>query len=224
MARMAGALFSDMEAREEVAASSDFVNAFLNLPFEEALEFFANREILTPEEFNALREGARADAFTARRLLSSVLRERAFDELVRVLDSDGNFSTFQQGIRNQEITLGVDPSSNGYLRTVYSTNIATAYSRGKREGISQRTRGRRPIIVRRANLDGRVRAKHAAAHNVGIRWTHPDSDTFTGPWGFGCRCSFVTMTEEQAESRGIRILDDDEPIPSNMGPDPFFDP
>lgn len=221
-ANLAGQLFVASHEAEEIALAGETSNRFLHMTFPEALEFFLSKRIISPEEYQALLDDARDGAFTAKSLLSDSLRRIAFERIQAAMKGEGDLSDFVSAIRDGEENLGIEPSSDSYLRTVYHTNIGDSYNRGKeKQALSPRVRNSRPYLVRRAITDDRVRPNHAAAHNVAMRNDNPDAHIWMRTWGFSCRCSFVTMTEEQVSQRGYRII---EEIPEDMGPDIGFRP
>lgn len=51
--------------------------------------------------------------------------------------------------------------------------------------------------------DDKVRASHAALDGVVLRADDPFWETHFPPWDFGCRCTVVVLTEEEAEEMGV---------------------
>ncbi|MEQ8959780.1 MAG: phage minor head protein, partial [Coleofasciculus sp. C2-GNP5-27] len=214
--KLAGLLFVHSEELKDVKLAGEISNAFLHMDFREALEYFLSKNIISPDEWDRLTDAAKDGAFTARRLLAESLRETAATQIQQSIDNNGDLASFIEAVRAEEETLGIAPSDDSYLRTVYETNISVAYNRGKEEALTERIRRRRPYIVRRATIDTRVRDNHKEAHNVAVRSNGPLASLWSRSWGFRCRCSFLTMTEEQVKERGYTII---EEKPDNMGPD-----
>lgn len=57
--------------------------------------------------------------------------------------------------------------------------------------------------------DERVRPSHAALNNIILPWDSPFWDTHTPPWGWGCRCDVVGLSEDDA----LEIRDEDAQRP-----------
>lgn len=224
MGFMAGNLFvRDIEAAPAQLSLSDVrvgpEGSFLELRFEEAVALFAERHVLPPDEFYRLLGDLRARAFTAKLLATDRLRVVAYERLLQALEGGGDFDSFALAIASEEVSLGVEPSSHGYLRTVFDTNVVSAYSAGRDRQLTE------PVVIEvlpyrvyQAVLDARTRPSHAALN--GKVWDARVTDEwrkFQGPNGFNCRCMCVSAAEGD-----FRV---DEVALSRVAehPDPGFD-
>lgn len=170
---------------------------FLSLPFELALRRFLEREILSPDEaFDALGR-LRERSFSARKLAAEAVVREARDAIARSLEDGESVDDFIESVLSEERSLGISPSSHGYLRTVFETNVVSAYSAGRDEQLTQPdVIEALPFRVYRAVVDGRTRASHAALD--GKAWDARTTDEwrrFQGPNGFNCRCQVVSAFE-----------------------------
>jgi hypothetical protein len=215
-ARMAGALFvaqyevPDLFREGPVALDARPVPPFLALPFDEAVAAFERRRVVTPEEFAAMDEDARAEAFTATRLAHETLVQRARDLLLRTLRDGGTFEQFRRALVEDEAALGVTPSSPWYLETVYRTNVQMSYGAGRLELLtSPAVAAVRPYLERRTARDDRVRETHAALEGV----LFPQSDPalverysppyLDGTLEFACRCVYVARRAEDVDTSRV---------------------
>ncbi len=214
---MAGQLFvRNYEVPAEVRKLAVEVGqdgAFLSMPFQDALERFLARLILPPEEaFDALGR-LRERAFSARRLATESVRQSAFDALVTALEGGGDYQSFAAAIRDEEISLGISPSNHGYLRTVFDTNVVSAYSAGRDRQLTE------PAVIEAlpyriyvAVIDARTRASHAALD--GKTWDARKTDEwrkYQGPNGFNCRCQVVSAAEpDNTAALSMRAVHPDE--------------
>ena len=169
---------------------------FLSMPFDEAIESFLARRLISPDEFRALSDAARTRAFTATRLATDTLRQRALDGLLEALRSGGTLDDFAAALQSEELSLGVTPSSQGYLETVYRTNIQASYGAGRyRQITSAAVAAARPYVEYRTAGDSRVRPSHALLDGKVFAQDDPGWSRFAPPNGFNCRCSIVTRRE-----------------------------
>lgn len=189
---------------------------FLRLPFLEAIREFVRRGtteggglgILTPEEFYRLSDEYRTRAFTASRLASQALVERAFSELQRTLEEGGTFEQFATALADGDAVIG--PSATGYLETVFRTNVQGAYGAGRFRQITAIAadpdlRDLRPFVEYRTVRDARVRASHAELDGTVYR---SDSDAWhriAPPNGYSCRCGVVLRRAEDIDP--ARVVD-----------------
>lgn len=175
------------EAQSTRALRDERAPSFLSMPFEEAIRFFLARRIISPDEFRALSDAARQRAFTATRLATDELMSRAYRMLLAALRDGGTQEEFAQALRDEELSLGVTPSSPGYLETVFRTNVQAAYGAGRyRQITSPAVQAARPFIEYRTARDARVRPSHAALDGLLFAQTDPNWSRFAPPNGFNC--------------------------------------
>lgn len=182
------------EKKLRVEVGSD---SFLSLTFDEALNLFLERAILSPEdafdELGKLRRGV----FSARELTSLRMLSVARDALAKVQEEGGTRETFIAQIRDGERSLGVSAADSGYLGTVFETNLSSAYSAGRDVQLTQPAVIEAvPYRVYQAVLDARTRPSHAALD--GKTWdarVTSEWRRFQGPNGYNCRCGVVSEIE-----------------------------
>jgi SPP1 gp7 family putative phage head morphogenesis protein len=117
--------------------------------------------------------------------------------------------------------------AQSYGRTVYRTNLASAYTKGRF------AEARDPDIAEvigafeyNAILDSGVRANHRAAHGLVAATNDPLWHSFSPPLGFNCRCSVRLVDRFELSRR--RLLKGgvvSRSLPSNFrmaGPDTGF--
>lgn len=206
---------------ERALAAGDPRPSFLSMPFDEAIAAFLERRLISPEEFRALSDAARTRAFTATRLATDGLRERALRLLVESLQQGTTLQDFARQLRTEEIGLGVTPSDSFYLETVYRTNVQSAYGAGRyRQITSPVVRAARPFVQYRTAGDSRVRESHRLLNGRIFRQDDPEWSRYAPPNGYACRCGVVTLRESQVDpSRVVSARD----LPAEAAPDPGFD-
>lgn len=195
--------------------------SFLSLPFDEAIQAFLDKRLVTPEEFRRLSDAARTRAFTATRLASDGLRQHAFDLLTNALREGSTLRDFAAQLQAQEVSLGITPSSPAYLETVYRTNVQSAYGAGRyRQITSPVVAAARPYVEYRTAQDSRVRPSHALLDGVIFRQDDPNWSRYAPPNGYQCRCGIVTLRARDVDQSRVVASSD---LPADTRPDPGFD-
>lgn len=188
---MAGQLFVRQievpESMPQRALADKSAAAFFSLPFDEAVQEFLGKRVVTPEEFRRLSDAARTRAFTATQLASDGLRQHAFELLTQALQEGSTLRDFAAQLQAQEVSLGVTASSPAYLETVYRTNIQSAYGAGRYRQITNPVVvAARPYVEYRTAQDSRVRPSHAALDGVIFEQSDPNWQRYAPPNGFNC--------------------------------------
>lgn len=108
-----------------------------------------------------------------------------------VVDSGGSAEVVQEG-------------SPWRLKTIYRTNIMTAYN-GARWKQQYENADSRPYWMYVAVMDAKTRASHAAMNGRVFRYDDPIWNTHYPPCAFNCRCRVRALTEAQVKARGIKV-------------------
>lgn len=90
------------------------------------------------------------------------------------------------------------------LKTIYRTNMMTAYNVGRYKA-QQDNVDSRPYWMYVAVMDAKTRASHAAMHGRVFRYDDPIWDTHYPPCSFNCRCRVRALTEKQVQRRGLVV-------------------
>ena len=99
------------------------------------------------------------------------------------------------------------------LRTIFDTNISTAYAAGKWDQI-QRLKDRMPYLRYVAVNDDRTRAEHRAWHNTVLPVNDPWWTTHYPPNGWGCRCTVAQLDHDDLERYGLTLTQGTPPFSS----------
>ncbi len=194
---------------------------FLVQPFEQALESFRARRLLTEEEFDALRDRYREGGFIARRLASQRLQEVARRSIERLLSQDFTIEDVIREIRDaerDELGLGISPASPAYLDTVIRTNVATAYGHGRFAALQDPdVQALRPFVRYVTAADDAVRPSHLALHGKVFRAGSDEADYYAPPCGYRCRCAMTSLSVRQFAARGYVLTEGRIP---GVDPDP----
>lgn len=142
------------------------------------------------EVATAIGPGQTFDEF--KRTLRPRLQEMGWWGKQEVLDVDTGELT--------EVQLG----SVRRLRTIYQTNVQTAYMAGRFKRLVANAVAR-PYWRYVAVMDGRTRPAHAALHGKVWRWDDPIWKVIYPPNGWGCRCRVVALSEAEFQALGIPL-------------------
>ena len=110
---------------------------------------------------------------------------------------------------------------NRRLRTIFNTNMRTAYAKARYESQMQ-SLGK--YFRYTAVLDGRTREAHRKLHGKTLPKTDKFWDTNYPPNGWGCRCKVQVLTEAECVARGIVPLADGSFLPQAAEKDFKYNP
>ncbi len=90
------------------------------------------------------------------------------------------------------------------LRTIYNTNIRSAYMSGKYKRFLANA-GNRPYWQYIAVMDAATRPSHARLHGKVFRYDDPFWDMFTPPIDWGCRCNIRAYDHEDLMEKNLPV-------------------
>jgi SPP1 gp7 family putative phage head morphogenesis protein len=223
-ADMAGQMFVRLiEAPETVPEQTRALDArprpsFLSMTFQEALDSFLERRIITPAEFRLLSDDAKQRAFTATRLASQQMVERAAVAIRRALETGSTLREFAAELAAESVSLGVTSADPAYVENVFRTNTASAYSAGRfRQMRSPAVIAARPFVQFRATMDSRTTTICQSLHSKVFRQDDPSWHHLAPANHFMCRSVMVVRREAGgAVTRGSDITE--RPMPGFDAP------
>jgi len=197
----------------------------MKLPPEEAIAFLRAKGYQITWDWHETDTAASARAFTVAKATSyDVLRDirEALDdalvtgktvevfarELEPTLQARGWWG--KQEVTSQDgETRTVQLGSQQRLRTIYQTNLQSAFMAGRERQMSE-VAEQRPFWRYIAILDGRTRPKHKELNGKVFRHDDPFWKTFYPPNGYNCRCRVTSMSAREVERDGYRVLSTNE--------------
>jgi len=205
------------------------------LPPEKAIEYFQAKGYSITWDWRELWQEQQAKAFTVAKVMNSdILQDmrQAVDDaiangttlrdfrknLTPILQSKGWWGTTDHINTETGEATTAQLGSPRRLRTIYQTNLQTAYMAGRyrRQMESADTH---PYWQYVAVLDGRTRPMHRAMNGRTYRYDDPFWSTFYPPNGFNCRCRVRAMTGAALEREGYtpqssdgKIIDHEIPM------------
>ncbi len=178
------------------------------LPPKEALEYWEDKIRLSPGEFYALSEEARLRAFAVSGIAKGDELETVYNALRTALEKGITFKKFQEMAKDVFERRGWTGKRAWRVKTIFRTNIQTAYSMGRYKRYQEASE-ERPYWMYDAINDSRTRPTHAALDGKVFPAGHKFWDTWWPPNGFNCRCSVISLTKQQVEKRGLKVEKDD---------------
>ena len=188
-----------------------------DIEFDEAVTALKNKVPVSKKLFQTLPTQLRQHAFTVANLESINQIQAVLDSLEKSLKEGSTFSEWKKTL-NVELTTNIESR----LSTIYRTNMQAAFNEGSFQNMLDNKESR-PFAMYDAINDGRTRPSHRALDGI-IR---PVDDSFwrkfRPPNGFNCRCSMISLTEEQAKKRSGNNKGLNKRKPRNGGADPGFE-
>jgi SPP1 gp7 family putative phage head morphogenesis protein len=231
-------LHAEMLARlEDPAQSSDapeIANAaqpvFSALPFDQAVEFFNAKRVMTPDEFAQLEDRYKARGFAIAGVYDRRVLAEAHGVLSDTIATGRSERDNQRALREAFTSAGLDAPDSFQLQTIYDQAILGAYAGGRWAQLTDRDVMRaRPYWQYRTAGDNRVRPAHRAMDKKVFPADSPVWQSWYPPNGFRCRCGVDSMSESEVRAQGITVESDvphvialPDGTVAHMNPDPGF--
>lgn len=174
-------------------------SAFLNKPWDEALEEFRARGIVTEDELSRLLREWGDRSIEARRAMLDVVQKRVYELLDDAIAQGQTFPQFAGKLRAEAPGLGITADDPAYLQNVFRTNVMSAYGAGRLRALNDPdVIAARPYRQIRTVGDARVRDEHAPLDGLVYRADGPLAALKT-PFSFQCRCAITSLSEWDGE-------------------------
>ncbi|APC14536.1 phage head morphogenesis protein [Pseudomonas frederiksbergensis] len=125
-------------------------------------------------------------------------------ELQPTLESQGWWGQ-QVIVDSQGVGELVQLGSPRRLKTIYQTNLQSAYMAGRKASMEE-TSDTHPYWRYVAILDGKTRPSHRALSGCVYRHDDPVWSAIYPPNGFNCRCRVTALSESAVKRRGLTIV------------------
>ncbi|MDR0556334.1 MAG: hypothetical protein LBG43_00465 [Treponema sp.] len=181
-------------------------------------EKFLEKKIDTPTvRWDDLKWGEHAHAFTVAHSNEAAVLDAIHGLLNKAIKEGLGFQDFKNGMLDMMKGKGwyggaghtADDRNyiNWRIKTIYETNMRTAYAQAQ---YRKQLQGAvlRPVWVYQSQLSGKNRRReHIALHGKAYRYDDPFWDKYYPPNGWGCQCYVTTKSEAGAERDGIKAGD-----------------
>src|SRR5450830_2183034 len=218
------------------------LKAVFGLPPEKAIEYVRNKGYAISWNWRDLWQESQARAFTVARVMSmDVLQDirgavddalangttlRDFQKnLTPILQAKGwwgpmiDQATGEITTYHPDTSRAVEQGSPRRLKTIYQTNLQTAYMAGRYQQMMANTGsgpGKRNWWMYEAVMDKRTRPSHAALNGKVFRFDDPIWDYIYPPNGFNCRCRVRPLSDSDLKTMGITPSNSDGYIMKSM--------
>lgn len=169
---------------------------FSNLQYEDALDQFLERKVLTRASFDALSDKAKRKAFTIAGTSKLSIIKTAQRELARQVARGADLRDFRRVVQERLVSAGWTPQNNSHLETIFRTNVANTYQAGHWEHrLRPSVLKARPFTQIVTANDGppRQRETHRKLHLRVLRVNDPAFKKACPPFGYACRCRLRTL-------------------------------
>jgi SPP1 gp7 family putative phage head morphogenesis protein len=170
--------------------------------FDEALDWFLGRVLLTREEVDRLSAWARERSFWVTGLANARVLQDVRDEIARSLERGDTLQEFKLGMKDKlrrEWTLGEDATS-ARLEVIYRNAAISSYNRGRHEQMNDPdVRDLRPWRLFDGVADSRQSNICRPLDGTIKRWDDPWWDSHTPQLHHQCRSGVTTLDDEERQ-------------------------
>ncbi|MGE4323980.1 MAG: phage minor head protein [Sphingobium sp.] len=199
------------------------------VPPREAIAFFRSKGFRIGFSWEDVFRAEHARWFTIAKAMSRDVLEDIREAVDKAIGEGTTLATFKKELRPRLEAKGwwgkktmLDPATGQHelvqlgsprrLKTIFDTNVRTAYQAGKWERI-QRTKAAFPYLEYSSVMDGRERPEHHVWHGTILPADHPWWDTHYGPCDWNCRCTAIPRSRRMLDRQG-KTADDASPPPN----------
>lgn len=191
----------------------------IGLPPEKAIEYFKSKGYTFSWDWYDTWQEAHAKAFTVAKAMRMDILQDIRDMVQKSLDEGITFQQFKKELEPKlrakgwwgKMIIGDETGAQAVqlgspyrLKTIYQTNLQTAYNAGRYKEMIDNVDDR-PYWQYVAVMDSRTRPAHAALNGKVFRYDDPFWDTHYPPLGFRCRCRVRALSEKDIKNRGLTI-------------------
>jgi SPP1 gp7 family putative phage head morphogenesis protein len=176
------------------------------LPFDDAIQFFRDKVVLSPKEFYKLTGEARMRAFTVSKVMEAEIIKDVHEQVLSALRLGTPFSEFRDKVMPALERAGWTGDMAYRVDNVFRTNIQSAYQAGHYKRMMQVVNAR-PYWQYVAVMDSRTRPTHASRNGTVLPANDPWWDTNFPPNGFRCRCTVRSLSKSEVARDDLPIED-----------------
>ena len=176
------------------------------LPFQEAIDYFADKVPLTKKELKKLAKEAQKKAFTVavEQKMQAITGVKA--AITKALEDGTTMQEFRKNVNDLFNTLGVSPMGKFHAETVFRTNIQTAYSVGRYQRQTHPdVLAERPYLEYDAVEDEDITPLCESLNGKVYPADHSFWDTYYPPNHFRCRSRVNSVSKWEVEKEGLKV-------------------
>jgi len=197
------------------------IQARLDLEPADAVAYFAAKQLTPSWSYLDTWGSANVRQFVVAKATTLDVLAAINEETAKAINGQITFQDFVKTLRPRLMDLGwwgrqevldgetgeitsVQLGSLRRLRTIFQTNVQTAYMAGRYKRYLEGAASH-PYWRYTAIMDGRTRPEHAALHGRVWRYDDPVWQVIWPPNGWGCRCRVQALTEAQFKALGVPL-------------------
>jgi len=173
------------------------------IPFDEAIELFRSKVVLTRSEYDQLVDEVKIRAFTVARIAEVDIIHEVYEAVEKALVEGLSFETFQRTFNFP--ALGWTDKFPHRLDAVFRTNIQSMYHAGHYKQ-QMEVVAERPYWQYVATMDFRTRPAHAKMHGMVLPANHDFWARNYPPNGFNCRCAVISLSSREIERDKLDVF------------------
>lgn len=199
------------------------IQAHLNLEPKDAVAYFAGKGEQLAWDYSEVWGENNVHAFTVAKATNLELLRTIRAEVAKAVRGGVTFEQFKKTLRprleemgwwGKKEVLDIDTGeitqaqlgSVRRLRTIFQTNVQTAYMAGRYKRYVRNAKDR-PYWRYVAVMDGRTRPAHAALNGKVYRWDDPVWKVIWPPNGWGCRCRIMALNQAEFDELDVPLED-----------------
>ncbi|RRD38808.1 DUF935 family protein [Leptotrichia sp. OH3620_COT-345] len=185
-----------------VTEFSYFSNGIKGKTKNDTLDFFLKKYPALHEDVEGITEYARHKNFWMKPITDINITEKFLNNLIKNIENGGNFEDWLKDSEKIIEEAGLK-TKEGYLKTVYRTNMSHAYNAGiyKRQ---EKMKDLFPYYQYSGTIDGREQEHTRKLDGKIFKFGSPEGDLYYPPNGYNCRCYTISLSS--AEIKGKEIV------------------
>lgn len=177
--------------------------------FDEAIDYFKDKVVLSPSQFYKIANEYKSLAFTVSGYSKVEILKKFYEEILKSMEAGTTMDDFKKNMNSFLEDKGYEGLTNFQADNIFRTNIQTAYNAGHYKQMTEpMVLKLRPYWQYVAVMDSHTRLAHRGMDGKVFRADNPIWDKWFPPNGFKCRCTVITLSERQVKQRGLEVLED----------------
>lgn len=192
------------EAAGEEIVLSDSTFSDDPIPPDEGLKFLKRKPVVSSRQYKALSAKWKGRMFSVAGYDNLKALGKAHEFLAQAYDEGLSFEDFRIRTNAYFRSQGLAAPDRFHLRTVFETNMQSAYMAGRMRQMLENV-SERPYWRILTAGDDRVRPAHRALHGKIFHYQEIINRGLIPPFDYNCRCTIQALTAEQIQQMGLRI-------------------
>jgi len=159
--------------------------------------FIKQKGLQTTARYTDMQDAAHARAFTVVKVAQLSALAQIKKDIQTAVEQGHSWQEFKHHYSGP-------PLSPHHLKTVYQTNVQSAFMAGRHAAALEATQTH-PYWLYLAEIDAYTRPNHAALHHKVFRHDDPVWNRIIPPNGYNCRCRFIALSDEGLEDWGLTV-------------------